>query len=64
MATDLNAVITTCAVDQELIVDIDGDMVNVHPSAAFPRTASSGITAILSTSAWIEARKENQVSRL
>lgn len=64
MLADLHAVLPAGAVDQELVVDVDGNVVNVHPAFALARATAPNITAVFGSSARIIAGKENEVTRL
>ena len=64
MFADLNAVVTTCAVDQVLVVDVDCNVVDVEPAATLARSATVYIAAIVLSSRRIEPCKEDQVARL
>ena len=64
MLSDLYAVIAACAVDKKLSVDIDGDMVYLHPAFAFAIAASPVVSAIAHTTACVLSGKEDNVARL
>ena len=64
MLSDLNAVVASGAVDQVCFIDVDRNMMNMQPSAAFAGSAAVDVAAIVFSSARIEPRKEDQIARL
>ena len=64
MLSYLNGVVAACAVDQELTVDIDGNVMNLHPAFAFTVAAAPMVGAVAHTSACVLAGKEDNVARL
>lgn len=64
MLSDLNRVVAACAVDKELTVDVDGDVVNLHPSLTASVAASSVVCAVALAAPCVLAGKEDDVARL
>jgi len=64
MFSYLNGVVAARAVDKELAVDIDGDVVNLHPSLAASVAASPVVGAVALTAPCVLAGKKDNVARL
>lgn len=62
MLSYLNAVVAACAVDEKLTVDIDGNMVDLHPAFTPAAAAASVVGAVAHASACVLAGKENDVA--
>ena len=62
--SNLYAVIAAGAVDQILVVDVNGYMMDVHPSTALPITAAATVSAIVFSARGVETGKEDQVAGL
>lgn len=64
MFSYLHAVASTCAVDEELAVDVDGDVVNLHPSLTASVAATPVVGAVALAASCVLAGKEDNVARL
>lgn len=64
MLSYLHGVVAARAVYEKLVVDIDGDMVNVQPTAAFAVAASAPVAAIVRATVGVVACKEYEVACL
>ena len=64
MLSYLNRVVAACAVYKELSVNIDGDVVYLHPAFAFSIAAAPVVGAVTYTSACVLAGKEDNIARL
>ena len=64
MLSDLNGVVAACAVDKKLAVDVDGDVVNLHPSLTASVAATPVVGAVALAASCVLAGKEDDVARL
>ena len=64
MPAYLYAVAAACAVNEKFIVNIDGDVVDLQPAFATPRTATPGIRTITLAAGSVLTGKEDEVTRL
>ena len=64
MFSYLDAIAAACAVDEELAVDVDGDVVNLHPSLTTSVAASPVVCAVALAAPCVLACKEDDVARL
>ena len=64
MLSDLNAVVAACTVNEKLVVDIDGNVVYLHPAFAFARAATPVVGAIALAAGSVLAGKEDKIARL
>jgi len=64
MLSNLNGVVAACAVDKKLAVDVDGDVVNLHPSLTTSVAATPVVCAVALAAPCVLACKEDDVARL
>lgn len=64
MLAYLNAVVAARAIDQERIVDIDGDVMNLQIPLAFSRAAASVIGTVAYAAGGVLPCEEDDVARL
>lgn len=64
MFSYLHAVVAACAVDQIYAVDIDGDMVDLHPAFALAAAAAPAVGAVAFTAVCVLTGKKDKVACL
>lgn len=64
MLSYLYAIAAARAVDQICAVDVDGDMVDLHPAFALAAAATPVVGAIALAAACVFAREKDKVARL
>ena len=64
MFSYLNAVVSARAVNQELAVDIDSDVVNLHPASASAVAAAPMVGTVAHASTCVLASEEDNIARL
>lgn len=64
MFTNLHGVVAACAVNEKLAVDVDGDMVYLHPAFAFAISATLMVGAIALATGSVFSGKEDKVACL